>query len=237
MPDNPVARPTEPSRAERKMRSLAYNWCARHRIQVLESDVNALVRSLLDLARPEPRPVDNEQPRVPRGAAERAAAIRALPQVPQEPEPSVAERLDDDALAVLRLLADDAPSNAVIAAAVGVSEHRVKYLVGRLKVVLDEPERAWLGRAGKRAGLVGEADPGAASGPVRPPTASEPSDRVPGGSSAPEALTAPSGAADSAASPSTAPARPSAARSVAPASIAASAAPNAPQTPAQGGAR
>ena len=163
--DTPTARPTEPTEAERKMRTLAYNWCARHRLQVLERDVNALVRSLLDAARPEPRPVDDLQPRVPRGAVERTAAIRALlpepapkpPRVapPPRPVPSVAERVGAEGVEALRLIADDA-SNGLIAHKLGVSEHRVKYLVGRLKQLLGESDRSQLARAGVVAGLLPE---------------------------------------------------------------------------------
>jgi len=170
MPDLPTAKPTEPTRTELRMRSTAYNWFARHQLKILQGDVDDLVHRLAAIACPEERPVDREQPRVPRGATERAAAIRALTpepapkpaKAPPPPRPVAAAsgRLDAQALATLRLIAQDDAPNSLIAHRLGVSVHRVKYLVGRLKEVLGEPERSRLGRAGERAGLLGEAGPG-----------------------------------------------------------------------------
>ena len=192
----PAASRPEPTRAELKMRSAAYNWFTRHRLRVLEADVDRFVYDLLLIADPPPRPVDVEQPRVPKGAAARAAAIRARQaELPPEPKPVAApkpkpapaplpplpERLDDELRAVVGLIGLGF-SNAAIGGRLGISEQRVKYAVTRAKQRLGVTDRKLLAVALAEVLALSEGDAGATVGAACPPVASNVPDRARGAS-------------------------------------------------------
>ena len=199
-PEADVQPPT-PSRIELQLRAAirvfaaTYGLCERGR-PISDVRMNQLARRLAAVARPEPRPVDVEQPRVPKGAAGRAAAIRARQaEVPPEPKPVVAprpkpvaapppplpERLDDELRAVVAEVGTGA-SNPVIGKRLGISEDRVKYAVSRAKRILGVSDRKVLAVALAEVLALGEGDAGGESGAVWPPAASNPQNQARGAS-------------------------------------------------------
>lgn len=187
--------PPTPSRTELQLRAAirvfaaTYGLCERGR-PISDVRMNQLARRLAAVARPEPRPVDVEQPRVPRGAAERSAAIRARQaEVPPEPVPPAVskpkparvapplpplpERLDDELRAVVAEVGTGA-SNPVIGKRLGISEDRVKYAVSRAKRILGVSDRKVLAVALAEVLALGGGDAGGERGPACPPAASNP---------------------------------------------------------------
>jgi DNA-binding CsgD family transcriptional regulator len=186
---------------EQRMLRTARLFAAERRLSeqgqpILQSRLEELVRRMSKVRQPAPRPVDVEQPRVPCGAAERSAAIRARQaEVPPEPKPVAAprpkpvspplpplhERLDDELRAVVAEVGTGA-SNPVIGKRLGISEDRVKYAVSRAKRILGVSDRKVLAVALAEVLALGEGDAGGESGAVWPPAASNPQKRARGAS-------------------------------------------------------
>jgi DNA-binding CsgD family transcriptional regulator len=208
VPATPIIKPPAPTEAELRMRAVIRTFAAQYHLAergqpVGEVRMNQLAHRLAAVACPEGRPVDREQPRVPRGAAARNAAIKARTPEPVAPKPAPVRKprpkpslplpgqLEADALQVLRLIASENASNVVIAHRLRIPESRVKYLVRRLKQLLGAETRAGLAGAAESAGLLGEVLPVAILVPARPSAASNPPERGPGGSSAAAGRTGP----------------------------------------------
>jgi hypothetical protein len=209
----PVEQQRKPSETECQMRAEIRAFVTEYAISergrpIGEVRQNQLARRLAAVVDPVPRPVDVEQPRVPKGAAARAAAIRARQaELPPEPKPVAApkpkpapaplpplpERLDEELRAVVGLIGIGF-SNAAIAGRLGISEQRVKYAVTRAKARLGVSDRKLLAGALAEALLPGGGDSGAESGPVCPPAALDGPIQARGASGAERATEGPSGA-------------------------------------------
>ncbi len=194
---------------EQRMLRTARLFAAERRLSeqgqpILQSRLEELVRRMSKVRQPVPRPVDVEQPRVPKGAAGRAAAIRARQaELPPEPKPVAApkparvvaplpplpERLDEELRAVVGLIGLGF-SNAAIAGRLGISEQRVKYAVTRAKARLGVSDRKLLAGALAEALLPGGGDSGAEGGPVCPPAAPDGPIQARGASPASQGLSA-----------------------------------------------
>lgn len=197
----PVDQQRKPSQTECQIRAVIRDFVTEHPITergrpISEVRQNQLARRLAAVVDPSPRPTDAEQPRAPKGAKARAAAIAARQAVlPPEPKPVVAprparvvqplpalqERLDAELRAVVELIGLGF-SNPAIGGRLGISEQRVKYAVTRAKARLGVSDRKLLAIALVEVLALGEGDAAAGAGAVCPPAALDEAMRARGAS-------------------------------------------------------